>query len=352
MVKYTDKTVNVGPGDIHYQVSGGSPAHTLVSIHSLGTNSSVFKYFGEYMARRRGFGSLTIDNPGHGASFLSHDKAHYSLDAHVQGVERVLNAESLGKVVLVGQGTGSLIAQRFAAQHPRKVKALVLVSPLQRGKNSGVKYPGAKSLYNWIAGKVTEDRPDAYFPDFSDPGNYNGFRNYALQSQSRVKALITALRAMRGWDVRGDVPKINTPTLLVNGHESVDKAQKLYDLFLKNPSNKCKGPIYIEYPDYEVPLITTRLNTPMRNSLGSVVEDYLVKDLDYKPAKKPAAGKKAAPAGAKPAAGPKWTPKGAAPKKPAAPKAAHKGATGATATRKKKRAARKTVKKRYPRKKK
>jgi pimeloyl-ACP methyl ester carboxylesterase len=72
---------------------------------------------------------ITIDLLGFGGSPAPAD-AQYTLPEHVAALARTIRSLRLREpFVLVGHSMGGLIAPRYAARHPRRVRGLVLVSP-------------------------------------------------------------------------------------------------------------------------------------------------------------------------------------------------------------------------------
>ncbi len=69
---------------------------------------------------------IAVDLRGHGDSEWSRS-GDYTLDAHVSDVRAVVEALSLGRPFVVGHSLGGLVAVKFAAQHGRQVRGLVLV---------------------------------------------------------------------------------------------------------------------------------------------------------------------------------------------------------------------------------
>jgi pimeloyl-ACP methyl ester carboxylesterase len=73
----------------------------------------------------RGYRALSYDLRGHG---MSGPGRSYAVDAHVEDLATVLAALGIFRTVLVGQGSGAVIAAQFALHHPERVDALVVVS--------------------------------------------------------------------------------------------------------------------------------------------------------------------------------------------------------------------------------
>jgi pimeloyl-ACP methyl ester carboxylesterase len=72
---------------------------------------------------------VTVDLLGFGASPIPTD-SEYTLEEHVAAVKRTIDSLRLStSFTLVGHSMGALIAARYAAENPKKVSKVVLVSP-------------------------------------------------------------------------------------------------------------------------------------------------------------------------------------------------------------------------------
>jgi pimeloyl-ACP methyl ester carboxylesterase len=85
------------------------------------------------------------DYRGHGRSEAPHDAAAYSMDKVVDDLGRLLDETADGRpAVLAGLSFGGLASLHFAARHPGRVRALVLVA-----SGPGFKNPDAAA--RWMA---------------------------------------------------------------------------------------------------------------------------------------------------------------------------------------------------------
>lgn len=78
---------------------------------------------------RAGARVILWDYRGHGSSDAPHDPAAYTLDRVLDDLGRVLDETAPGEpAVLAGLSFGGLASLHFAARHPERVRALVLVA--------------------------------------------------------------------------------------------------------------------------------------------------------------------------------------------------------------------------------
>ena len=101
---------------------GAGPA--IVLLHGIASSSVTFEYLVPML--QPGHRVVAIDLLGFGRSPAGRS---YTVEEHVAAVRRTIRSLRLRDVVLVGHSMGSLVATRFAARHPRRVRRLVLVSP-------------------------------------------------------------------------------------------------------------------------------------------------------------------------------------------------------------------------------
>ena len=135
VVTVEESSVDVGGGVVRMKVVGPVDAtDTLIAIHGgPGLSLEAMAVFENLAGSDRRVASY--DQRGAGQSTVP-DDLDYSLDAHVADLESIRNALGAETVQLVGQSWGGAIAAAYAATHPDRVSALVLVGavPLDRAE--------------------------------------------------------------------------------------------------------------------------------------------------------------------------------------------------------------------------
>ncbi len=152
------------------------------------------------------------------------------LDGCAQQVASVLAEKRIDRATICGVSFGGLIAVRFAAQHPSRCDALILVStprPVLRLRRRHRMYVRAP----WIFGPVFlvetpwRLRPEirAAIPDARARRLFSlqalGTAFSAPVSLSRMAA---RARLMSSVDVRPDCKRVTAPTLIVTGERDLD----------------------------------------------------------------------------------------------------------------------------------
>ncbi|MEN4445942.1 alpha/beta hydrolase [Mycobacterium sp. SM3041] len=117
------RLVSVPAGTLGYRESGaGEP---VLCLHGLVANGLEWRYIAGRLARE--IRCIAPDLPL-GSHFPALPEADLSLPGQAGLVVDLLDALELEQVVLIGNGYGGDIAQTVAADHPERVKALVLIA--------------------------------------------------------------------------------------------------------------------------------------------------------------------------------------------------------------------------------
>jgi len=110
-----------GPdGQIHYRSHGEGPLVLLV--HQAPWASIQYRHVLPKIAAE-GLHAVAIDLPGHG---MSDPPAAPSIEGYAESLAALLDGLALGPAVVVGHRGGGLAAARLAAEHPGRVRGLVL----------------------------------------------------------------------------------------------------------------------------------------------------------------------------------------------------------------------------------
>lgn len=170
---------------------------------------------------------ITCDGRGWGSSDPVDQANVPALQTWMDDVGTVLDETGSSRAALVGWDLSTLPLMLFAASHPERVSALVLINAFARFSRDA-DYPWglpAESLARWIAAYEREVGTGAisrlYAPSRADDPLY-------LRWANRAERLSTAPRIARGQytvfagsDLRGVLPSISAPTLVL--HRSGDK---------------------------------------------------------------------------------------------------------------------------------
>ncbi len=152
-VSFEWRTTMIAGLQVGYGVSGEltSLAPTVVFLHGWALTNSTYRAGLERLAAA-GFRVIAPALPGHGASAPLPD--HSELGDYAEWVDRFLGAvDTGGPVVLVGHSFGGAVAIRLAHDHPKRVRALVLIDSIGgsawRKHGSIIETMKARPLWDW-----------------------------------------------------------------------------------------------------------------------------------------------------------------------------------------------------------
>lgn len=124
MTLWQESKVQVGPRQLHLRRTGGNKP-PLVLLHGLTSTSETWTRTAEVF--KDDYDVIAFDARGHGLSDRS--GGQFTEQDRVDDLLGVLDALGLERVTLIGHSMGGLTAAQFAAQHPERLRALVLEDP-------------------------------------------------------------------------------------------------------------------------------------------------------------------------------------------------------------------------------
>ena len=128
---------------------GGRP---MLFWHALGDHNNLqLVEVGPALARAHGLRILAVDAPGFGASPPAEDDAAYEVPALVELGARVLDELALDRVIWMGASWGGNLGAHFAATHPERAEALVLLDGGYRDPASDAGPTLAEQRAHWRA---------------------------------------------------------------------------------------------------------------------------------------------------------------------------------------------------------
>ncbi|MBB4000199.1 bifunctional 3-oxoadipate enol-lactonase/4-carboxymuconolactone decarboxylase PcaDC [Aureimonas pseudogalii] len=203
---------------LHYRMHGTPGRPRLVFLNSLGSDLRIWDAVAERL--RASHELLFYDLRGHGLSEAT--PAPYSIERHLADLCGLLDALGWTRVVPVGLSVGGLIAQAFAARHPERVEALVLMDTAARigtreswnDRIAAVEGGGLGA----IGGAIVERWFGAAFRS-SEPATVAGWRT--MLERTSVAGYVGTCAALRDADLTPELPAIRAPTLVIAGSEDL-----------------------------------------------------------------------------------------------------------------------------------
>jgi non-heme chloroperoxidase len=227
MPRITVGTENDAPIEIHYEDHGSGQPVVLVHGYPLNGNSWERQ---ERVLLAAGYRVISYDRRGFGRS--SQPTVGYDYDTFAADLNALLEKLALDDVVLVGFSMGSGEVTRYLGKYGsgrvRKAGLFGVIPPFLLKTDDNPEGVDGQ-VFEDIKAAIVKDRY-AYFKDFFD-NFYNvdklapdRISDQALQASFNVAAGASpyaTYACVDTWltDFRGDLPKIDVPTLVVHGTE-------------------------------------------------------------------------------------------------------------------------------------
>ena len=198
---------NSGGVEIAYETAGeGTP---ILLIHGFASNARVNWWDTGWVKTLTDAGRcvITIDNRGHGASEKLYDSALYPAAEMAEDARRLLDHLGIGQADVMGYSMAARVSAFLTIAHPDRVRRAVFAGLASR-MITGV--GGAEE----IARALEAPTPD----DVTDMGA-RGFRIFAEQTKSDLKALAACIRSSRERITVEELATIRVPVLVVAGEK-------------------------------------------------------------------------------------------------------------------------------------
>ncbi|MGE0734307.1 MAG: alpha/beta fold hydrolase [Alphaproteobacteria bacterium] len=206
--------ISIGDADIYYESQGEGPP--LMLVPGLGGTGRFWREQVPVFSKH--FRTIVHDHRGCGQSTPS--KIKYSVGQMASDALRLMDALKIDSAHYVGHSTGGAMGQRIALEHPRRLKSLVLSATWDKTDEFFRRsFAARKQLLEWGG-------PAAY-ANISNislfPALYVSTHAAELaQSEAAQLAnfplpeiLASRIDAIVAHDCAADLPRIDTPTLVV-----------------------------------------------------------------------------------------------------------------------------------------
>ena len=206
---------------IHYEMHGaGDP---VLLIMGLGSNAYGWYRTIPWLSER--YQAIAFDNRGTGRSDVP--AGSYTIAQMAADAAAVLDATGHGRAHVVGASLGGMIAQRFAVEHPGRVRSLVLACTTPGGRNAV--RAGSDVMAGLVQGgddPATVYRRNAWFLYGDDTRQHHPERiEEDLEYRAKIPTVPTGylgqLQAAMTHDCWNDLPAIAVPTLVIHGDADV-----------------------------------------------------------------------------------------------------------------------------------
>ncbi len=220
--EWTLQQVRINGTLYRYRDIGEGP--TLLFAHGLFASHHIFA--AQVQALSHAYRCIVLDMPGHGLS--GYDPTGWTLDDLSRDLALMIDELALGKVTIVGQSQGAMVALRLAARHPEQLAGLVLI-----GTSARAELP--ERLENWRSQRETlltgsHAAREALFTTIQGYVNGAEWLQHHSHEAAGERAMMhahdregLALALDAAVFNRGDIthllPTITAPTLVIVGEE-------------------------------------------------------------------------------------------------------------------------------------
>ena len=202
--------VRLSHGQVHYVVSGPADGAPVVLVHGFSVPGYVFDTMREDLARQ-GFRVYVPDLYGRGWS--DRPDVTYDRDLHAGQIVDFMDALRIARADVIGLSMGGAVSAHLAAQHPGRVRRLVLMAPVTRGNDISVlAWPvaGEWLMRAWFVPKLAGEQ----LGDFRHPGQHADWPA-KFQPQLRYDGISRALLS----SLRNTVSKSSLADFQAVGHQ-------------------------------------------------------------------------------------------------------------------------------------
>jgi 3-oxoadipate enol-lactonase / 4-carboxymuconolactone decarboxylase len=260
--------VSVKDLNIHVLVEGPPGAAPLVLLHSLGTTAHVWDEQAAELSRS--FRVIRPDLRGHGLTTCT--PGPYSMELFADDLAALLDALSINQAHIGGISIGGMVAQAFAAAHPKRAASLLLV-------DTAMAIPPAQS-WTERAAKVRAEGitaiADAVIarwvtPAFMSAAPTEGLRSMLLRTP--VEGYAASAEAIAAADLSAATSGLNLPTLIIAGDQ--DQATPVASAQALNQAIVGSSLVVIENAAH-IPLVEKpeEITSAMLNFLNPAITDY------------------------------------------------------------------------------
>ncbi len=215
----TTQFVTTNGIQIHIERSGGAkPA--LFLLHGITDNGRCMLRLAEHLAIK--YDVILVDARGHGLSDAP--EAGYSADHHADDLLGLLEALGIDKPIVYGHSMGARTAARFAAQHPERVRAVILEDPVYIVPPSEAE---AAERQTWLTTAKEEIRRgrslplEAHLENAKAQGHPDWRESDQLEwakSKLQVRPQVFDIGASMA-QIRDDFPRIQAPVLILKSDD-------------------------------------------------------------------------------------------------------------------------------------
>jgi pimeloyl-ACP methyl ester carboxylesterase len=179
--------------------------HDVVFVHGAGGNSLLWNRTLQYLSG--GYRALAVNLPGHPSGEITCT----SIGEYTEALHQFIQESGLRSPAVCGHSMGGAIVQTLAIRHPEDIGGLILVS-------TGAKLGVDRRLIEGLS-----DNPMRAIESIITPWSFNsidlgmGREARTALSVSNLPVFLNDYLACQGFDVRTELARIATKTLIICG---------------------------------------------------------------------------------------------------------------------------------------
>jgi 3-oxoadipate enol-lactonase / 4-carboxymuconolactone decarboxylase len=206
----------VGDVRLFYRLEGNENLPTLVFSHSIGTDHAMWAPQVEHLLPY--FRILRYDTLGHGASDAP--KSEYTVVELGRQVLNLLDALKIPKAAFCGLSLGSAVGQWLGINAPERLTKLVLASTTARfGTRESWRERMDAVRRGGMLGIIEIAMQRFFSAEFASGPEAASVRSVILGTDS--DGYLGCCAALRDFDLKPDLKKIKTPTLIIVGDKDI-----------------------------------------------------------------------------------------------------------------------------------
>jgi pimeloyl-ACP methyl ester carboxylesterase len=201
--------------EMNYEMTG--QGDYLLLIHGLGSSSRDWEDFIPFLPN---FKILTIDLRGHGQT--SKPKGLYSIKMFAADIKSLLKQLEISSLNVLGISLGGAVALQLAIDSPEFVKNLVVINSTAELLTNTYKMRFEAIKRILIIRLVgMKKMGEVLAPRLFIKPEQEDLRKKLIErwAENDKKAYLSAMKALIGWSVVKDLPKISCPTLVVGSDQ-------------------------------------------------------------------------------------------------------------------------------------
>jgi len=194
-------------GDVEIAFLDEGIGEPIVLVHGFASNKEVNWVQPGWVSALTGVGRrvIALDNRGHGASTKLYDPAAYSVEKMGGDTVALMDHLKIERADVLGYSMGGRIAGQVAFAHPDRVRSAII---------GGI---GIRLVEQGFDSEKIAAALDAPTADGTDNVLALGFRMFALQTKSDLKALAACMRNPNRTISREAAASIRVPVLVATG---------------------------------------------------------------------------------------------------------------------------------------